>query len=143
MEIFLLILFGILGGILGGMGMGGGTLLIPLLSIGLKLSQQNCQAINLLAFLPMSIVALIIHSKNKLVKFKVSIPIIISGVASSIFGAILANNINSTSLSVWFGIFLIIVGILEIYSFWFFKDNGSASNSKKSKQNAPRGKSKN
>ncbi len=32
MQIFLLILFGFLSGIIGGMGMGGGTLLVPLLS---------------------------------------------------------------------------------------------------------------
>ena len=34
MEIVLLIVFGLIGGLLGGMGMGGGTLLIPLLTIG-------------------------------------------------------------------------------------------------------------
>ena len=127
MEVLLLIFFGILGGVLGGMGMGGGTLLIPLLTIGLKLTQQGSQAINLLAFLPMSIVALIIHAKNKLVKFKTAIPIAISGVISSVLGALLANRIDSAKLSIWFGIFLIIVGILEIYSLWAFpktnKDN--------------------
>ena len=75
MYIFLLILFGVIGGVLGGMGMGGGTLLIPLLTLGLNLTQQNAQAINLMAFLPMSIFALIIHFKNKLVRYKFSIPI--------------------------------------------------------------------
>ena len=38
MTIFLLILFGLLGGIFGGMGMGGGTMLIPLLTIFLNFS---------------------------------------------------------------------------------------------------------
>lgn len=53
----LLIVFGFLGGILGGMGMGGGTLLIPLLSF-LDIPQRTIQAINLIGFLPMSAVAL-------------------------------------------------------------------------------------
>ena len=130
MEVLLLILFGIIGGILGGMGMGGGTLLIPLLTIGLNFTQQNSQAINLLAFLPMSIVALIIHYKNKLVRTKLAIPIAISGVISSIVGSLLANSINSISLKIWFGVFLIIIGILEIYSLWFV-DNKKNINRKK------------
>lgn len=125
MEVLWLILFGVVGGVLGGMGMGGGTLLIPLLTIGLHLAQQNSQAINLLAFLPMSVVALIIHFKNHLVKWKIAIPIAIAGVVSSIFGAMLANNINSAELSVWFGIFLIVVGILEIYSLWVFNEKST------------------
>jgi len=36
MQIFLFILFGFLAGIIGGMGMGGGTLLVPLLSFLVK-----------------------------------------------------------------------------------------------------------
>lgn len=126
MEIVLLIVFGLIGGLLGGMGMGGGTLLIPLLTIGLNLTQQTSQAINLLAFLPMSVVALIIHFKNGLVNFKTAIPIALSGVISSVAGAFFANNINSVSLRIWFGVFLVVVGILEIYSLWFFKaDNNN------------------
>ena len=96
MFYFLQILIGLFGGILGGMGMGGGTLLIPLLTIGLKISQQNAQAINLLAFLPMSIFALIVHSKNKLVKFKIGIPIMITGLISSVLGALLATKIDGS-----------------------------------------------
>ena len=52
MQIFLLILAGIVGGIIGGMGMGGGTLLIPILTIFLDVPQKNAQAINLVAFIP-------------------------------------------------------------------------------------------
>src|SRR5574344_162176 len=133
MEILWLILFGIFGGVIGGMGMGGVTLLIPLLTIGLSIAQQNAQAINLLAFLPMSIVALIIHSKNNLVKYKIALPIAIAGVVSSVGGAFLANSIDSSSLSVWFGIFLIIVGILELYSLWVFNDKDDNKNLEKRK----------
>ena len=55
---------GFFAGIIGGMGMGGGTLLIPILTIFLSFEQKNAQAINLLVFIPMAIVALIIHFKN-------------------------------------------------------------------------------
>ena len=121
MKIFLLILFGLIGGLLGGMGMGGGTLLIPLLTLGLSISQHNAQAINLIAFLPMSIFALIIHFKNKLVDYKLAIPIIITGTISSVLASIFASSINTKNLSFCFGIFLIIMGIFYISSVWFCK----------------------
>ena len=69
MEFVWYIIAGLLGGVLGGMGMGGGTLLIPILTIFLAFEQKNAQAINLLAFIPMSIVAIIIHIKNKFYNF--------------------------------------------------------------------------
>ena len=62
--VILYIIFGIIGGLLGGMGMGGGTLLIPLLTIGLSVPQQTAQFINLVAFIPMSALALIVHIRN-------------------------------------------------------------------------------
>lgn len=121
MNIFLLILFGIIGGILGGMGMGGGTLLIPLLSIFLRLDQIESQAINLIAFIPMAIVAIIIHSRNKLINFKVSIPLIISGVIFSIVGSLLANSINTLILKKTFGVFLVALGLFQGGSLFIFE----------------------
>ena len=67
MKILFRILAGMVGGICGGMGMGGGTLIIPILTIFLSFSQLQAQGINLVAFIPMSIVAIILHSKNKLI----------------------------------------------------------------------------
>lgn len=131
MDWLWLILFGILGGVLGGMGMGGGTLLIPLLTIFLNISQQNAQGINLIAFLPMSIIAIIIHAKNHLIKFKFAILVSVAGVISSLFGAYLAGIVSSQNLSFWFGIFLIVLGIFQILSFWIFPKNLKNSNSKK------------
>ena len=67
-EFLWLFLAGLVSGIVGGMGMGGGTLLIPILTIFLSFKQKSAQAINLLVFIPMSLVALVIHIKNKFVK---------------------------------------------------------------------------
>ena len=63
-TIVLNVLFGFISGIFGGLGMGGGTLLIPLLSIFLGMEQKLCQGINLVAFLVMALFSLIIHFKN-------------------------------------------------------------------------------
>ena len=83
MRLLYLILAGIISGIIGGMGMGGGTLLIPILTIFLAFEQRSAQAINLLVFIPMALIALIIHIKNKLVDFKVGIPIVSIGIIFS------------------------------------------------------------
>ncbi len=69
MHVLLLILFGFAAGIVGGMGMGGGTLLVPLLSF-LDMEQKSVQAINLLSFLPMCCIALAFHGKSGLLKTK-------------------------------------------------------------------------
>ena len=66
--IILEILAGAIGGIIGGMGMGGGTLLIPLLTIFLGISQKLAQAYNLISFLIMAIfvnAALALKSQEK------------------------------------------------------------------------------
>lgn len=113
MNIFLFILFGVLGGVLGGMGMGGGTLLIPLLTIFLSVEQKSAQGINLIAFLPMAIVALIIHFKNKMVSFKEILWIIIPGMIASISFSFIASSLNNKVLSFLFGIFLILIAVYE------------------------------
>ena len=107
MEILLLILFGAIAGVLGGMGMGGGTLLIPLLTIFLNIDQHVAQGINLLVFLPMAIVALIFHFKNKLVEVKKTWVMIICALASSIGGSFLSFSLKSEQLRIYFAIFLI------------------------------------
>lgn len=111
MNIFYLMLVGLISGVIGGMGMGGGTLLIPLLTIFLSFPQKSAQGINLLVFIPMSLFALIIHMKNKLVDFKVGIPIVCSGIIFSIMGSLLASNISNEFLQKVFAVFLLGVGV--------------------------------
>lgn len=111
MNIFYLVLVGLISGVIGGMGMGGGTLLIPLLTIFLSFPQKSAQGINLLVFIPMSLFALIIHMKNKLVDFKVGIPIVCSGIIFSIMGSLLASNISNEFLQKVFAVFLLGVGV--------------------------------
>ena len=112
-TIIKLFLSGLISGIIGGMGMGGGTLLIPILTIFLGFNQKNAQAINLLVFIPMSIISLIIHIKNKLVDFSVGIPIISIGILFSLIGSYFANLLSNENLRKYFGVFLLIVGIYQ------------------------------
>ncbi len=109
-------LFGFLGGILGGMGMGGGTVLIPLITIFLGIEQKIAQAINLLSFIPMAVVALIFHFKNKLIRKKNLPFMIIPACIFGIGGAVLCQFIKSEILSRIFGGFLILLSILQFLS---------------------------
>ena len=123
MDIFLMILFGVISGVLGGMGMGGGTLLIPLLTIFMDFDQHLVQGINLIVFLPMAVVALIFHFKNKLVDVKKSWIMIASGVVFGIFGAIMSQLVESKNLRIYFAVFLILLGIFQFLSLFIFKEN--------------------
>ncbi len=114
LTIFLYILFGFLAGIFGGLGMGGGTLLIPLLTIFLSLDQKLCQGINLVSFLVMALFSLIIHFKNGYISMKGTSYIILSGIVFSVLGALLAGYLPSKILRIAFGVFLCLLSIYQI-----------------------------
>lgn len=109
------ILAGFLSGIISGMGIGGGMLLIPMLTIFMHVSQHQAQSINLYYFLPTAAAALIIHLKNKNIEYKKTLFIILSGIPCSMLGAYAALHMPSELLRRLFGIFLGIFGIIEVY----------------------------
>lgn len=108
-------IIGFFAGIIGGMGMGGGTILIPALILFASIDPKIAQSVNLISSIPMTIFALIIHIKNKNVEFKLVAPIAIFGVIAAIFGSFLANYLSSEILRKVFGIFLLLVGSYEVY----------------------------
>lgn len=114
MHIIWFIIASALSGMVAGMGMGGGTILIPVLTIFFHLEQHAAQAINLFAFLPTAVVSLMIHIKNKLVDFKKGICIILSGIVFSIGGSLLASKLNNRILQVLFGVFLLLIGLIQL-----------------------------
>ena len=97
-------IIGLISGIVSGTGMGGGTILIFLLSFLLGVEQHVAQATNLIFFIPTSIVAIIVNIKNKNIDIKLAIIISIFGILGATWGA----NI--------FGAFLAVIAMHEIYS---------------------------
>ena len=108
-----IIIVSAVGGIIGGMGMGGGTLLIPLLTLCAGLEQHLAQAINLMAFIPMSIIALVIHKKNGYVCFKQALPITATALVGAVCGSFAARYARGYALRASFGAFLIALGIVQ------------------------------
>ncbi|SHK37409.1 TSUP family transporter [Tepidibacter formicigenes] len=110
----MLIFIGLLAGIIGGMGIGGGTILIPSLLFLTSINQKIAQSVNLLSSIPMTIFALIFHIKNKNIEYSIILPIIISGIIGAIVGSMISSNLDSQTLRKIFGVFLFIMGVYEI-----------------------------
>ena len=110
------ILVGVVSGIVSGTGMGGGTILIFLLTFIMGIEQRVAQATNLIFFIPTSLIAIIVNIKNKNIDLKTGVIISIFGVFGAIVGANLAIHMDVNILKKCFGIFLALIAINEIYS---------------------------
>lgn len=110
------ILIGIISGVISGVGMGGGTILIFLLSFLCGLDQHIAQATNLIFFIPTSIVAIIVNIKQKKADIPLAIIVSVSGVIASLFGAKISVGTDVSTLKKLFGIFLAVIALHEIYS---------------------------
>lgn len=110
------ILIGAFSGIFSGIGMGGGTILIFLLTTFGKMEQHIAQATNLLYFIPTAISAIIVNYRDKNIDLKLAREISIFGIIGAVIGAMISVNIDVEKLRKLFGIFLVIIAIHEIYT---------------------------
>ena len=94
--------------------MGGGTLLIPMLTIIMGVEQPIAQSTNLLVFVPCAIIVTIIYAFQKQIDFNLSWKVALPAVAVSIFSALLAVKIDSKILKTIFGIFIATLGLVQI-----------------------------
>ena len=109
---------GILSGIVSGTGMGGGTILILVLSNFWGLEQHIAQACNIIFFIPTSIIAIIVSTRQKLINYKIGITVALLGIIGAIIGAKIASIVDSQNLKKLFGVFLGIIAIYEISCFF-------------------------
>lgn len=110
-----IVIAGFLAGIISGMGIGGGTLLIPALLFFTDLTQQQAQGVNLFFFLPTAIIALYTHIKNKNVEKETAKPLIWTGLLGALCGSLLAVFLEPQLLRKVFAGFLFIMGLSEIF----------------------------
>ena len=108
------VLVGLLAGVISGMGIGGGAILIPALTIFLGLGQQQAQHINLLYFIPTAILAIRIHKKNGNIEKSGLLPLILWGALGAVTGALIAVRIDANYLRKGFAIFLLLMAVYEI-----------------------------
>ena len=116
MNLFTIAAVSFLTGIFASLGLGGGMVLIMYLTIFAGVDQLSAQGINLIFFLPIAVISLILHTKNKLVEWKRIMPAIFTGLVTVIIFSIIANKIDTTYLEKGFAIFLIIAGVFTLFS---------------------------
>jgi uncharacterized membrane protein YfcA len=110
----LTILIGFASGIISGMGIGGGTLLIPALVFIVGTRQQIAQSINLIVFIPSAIAALCVHVRKKNIEKHLILGLAAAGCVGAVLGSLLAVNLDSGILKKVFGAFLFVMGVYEI-----------------------------
>ncbi len=108
------LLIAILSGLFAGMGMGGGTFLIPLITLLMNVEQEVAQCINLLVFIPMAVVDIVIYSKKKYIDYKNWWIISVPAVIISTLGALVAFKLPGNVLKIIFGSFISLIGIVQI-----------------------------
>ena len=114
MEFVWFLLIALVSGVLAGMGMGGGTLLIPALTILMNVEQEIAQSTNLLVFVPCGIICIIIYAKNKLIDFKAGWIIVVASAVLAVISALIAVKIESKILKIIFGIFIAGLGLVQL-----------------------------
>ena len=92
-------------------GVGGGTLLLLVMTLFLDVDQRTAQGINLLFFLPTALSALLCHARGGYLDkptLKSAVP---WAVAAALAGAWIATNLDVEVLRKPFGIYLLLSGI--------------------------------
>lgn len=115
MQFFFDVLSGAATGVITGFGVGGGTLLILYLTMFRDVSQLAAQGINLLYFIPTAGSALVSHIKNKRIAWRVVLFSAGAGIITTVAASLVAARLDMTLLRRFFGGFLLIVGISELF----------------------------
>ena len=102
-------------GILSAWGVGGGTLLLLIMTLFLDVAQPIAQGINLLYFLPTAALGLLSHRKNGLLEKDVLRAAIPWGTVSAAGCAILATTVDTAVLRRPFGVFLLLAAAATLW----------------------------
>jgi uncharacterized membrane protein YfcA len=105
-----------LGAALSALGMGGGGVFLIYLTAYLGLPQLQAQGMNLVFFVPVALVAIAIHVKNKLIHWKIVLPCVLAGLPGVWLGAWLAAAAPQPVLGKLFAVFLGVIGLRELFA---------------------------
>lgn len=108
MNVLIPFFVSLLAGILAAWGVGGGTLLLLVMTLLLGIPSATAQSINLLFFLPCAAVALFYHRKNGYLKPELLRMLIPLGVAAAIAATLLSGMLDTDFLRRPFGFLLLI-----------------------------------
>lgn len=101
-------------GVLGSLGMGSGAVLLLYLRVYGGFGQLEAQGINLIFFLPIALLSILLHTRNRLIDWKAAAICAAAGLPGVFAGVWLGNVFGTELLSKLFAAMLIVMGIREV-----------------------------
>ena len=98
------------------LGLGGGTVLMLYFALFTDMAQTQAQGINLLVFLPVSLLSLWFHHRNGFIRWKRVWKCILAGVPGAVVGCVISGWLDVGLLRKAFGVFLLAMGIRELFA---------------------------
>jgi hypothetical protein len=115
MELLMLVglaAFGLFTGVAAGLlGVGGGVLMVPFLTLAVGLSQHSAEATSLVVVLPTAIVASLELRRRGVGNLPTALRFGVVGVVGAVGGALLALALPASTLRIVFAVFLGLVGL--------------------------------
>ena len=106
----------LISGIISAWGIGGGTLLLLIMTLLFHFDQRTAQGINILYFLPTAFSALLVYRKKDLLHGNTLRRTVPWAALGSLAGALMALYVDSSFLRKPFGIFLLLSGVSMLRS---------------------------
>jgi len=107
-----LVAFGVVVGITSGLlGVGGGTLVVPFLTLAVGLSQHSAEATSLLVILPTAVVGSLVLRRHGVGNLGLALRFGVVGAVGSVLGALLALALPASTLRIVFAVFVGLVGL--------------------------------
>jgi uncharacterized protein len=104
--------FGVAVGVASGLlGVGGGTLVVPFLTLAVGLSQHSAEATSLLVILPTAIAGSLVLRRRGVGDLELALRFGVVGAVGSVLGALLALALPAGTLRVVFAVFVGLVGL--------------------------------
>jgi uncharacterized membrane protein YfcA len=111
-----LVAFGVAVGVASGLlGVGGGTLIVPFLTLAVGLSQHAAEATSLLVILPTAVVGSLVLRRRGVGDLGLALRLGAVGAIGSVLGALLALALPASTLRLVFAVFVGLVGLRLAY----------------------------
>lgn len=112
MQILLIAVIGVFGGIISGLlGVGGGLIFVPLMTLVLGFGIQQAVGTSLLIIIPTSLAAVWVHASQGHVQLKTAVLIAIFAILGAWLGAHFSGKIDPVLLKRLFAVLLIVIAV--------------------------------
>lgn len=111
-SVVLLVLGGLaVGAFSAGFGVGGGTIMVPLLVLAFGETQHTAEGVSLVVIVPVAVVGVVSLARHGLVHFRIALLLGAAGSLGAIVGAVAALTVEGQLLARIFGGFLVYAGV--------------------------------